>query len=81
MHDAGELVERGLDSNEGNAVNAAEGDSNDHGVVSRAIEHNAVHQPFVAYEAIRDALVARGLPHHEIAFIQDATTRAKREHS
>lgn len=37
------------------------------------------HLPFVAYEAIRDALVARGIPPHEIAFIQDATTRAKRE--
>jgi ATP-dependent helicase YprA (DUF1998 family) len=35
--------------------------------------------PFIAYEAIRDALVERGIPRHEIAFIQQARGKQQRE--
>lgn len=36
-------------------------------------------KPFVAYEALRDEMVALGIPKHEVAFIHDAKTNDAKE--
>ena len=80
-HATAEQVENAENELDGNPVDAtrADGLATPGAAATANTLRRPTRPPFVAYEAIRDALVARGIPPHEIAFIQDATTRAKRE--
>ena len=72
-----ELAEAALEGDEGGSTQVPGDDQGEHASVSSPSV--PAQTGFVAYEAIRDALIARGIAPHEIAFIQDATTRARRE--